>query len=96
MTDTAPGAEPVTDQAPARAAGAPPQLWTTAQVARHLNVDPVTVRRWISSGQLTAVRVGRGWRVDPRTLARTMRRSQPLTTAQVRVRMVNGTDGPDQ
>lgn len=41
----------------------PPELLTVAEVADHLRVDAVTVRRMIARGDFRAVRVGREWRV---------------------------------
>jgi excisionase family DNA binding protein len=49
------------------------RLLTVAEVARALAVSPKTVRRRIASGELAAVRLGRGpkapVRVDPDTVA---------------------------
>ncbi|PRI16816.1 helix-turn-helix domain-containing protein [Mycobacterium shigaense] len=39
-----------------------PSRPTIAQVAEYLNVDPKTVRRYLSSGRL------RGWRTGPRLI----------------------------
>jgi excisionase family DNA binding protein len=39
------------------------QLFTVAQVAEQLNVTAQTIRNWIDSGTLPAVRVGRAFRV---------------------------------
>jgi excisionase family DNA binding protein len=36
----------------------PTEIATVAEVAERLKVDPSTVRRWISSGVLKAVRIG--------------------------------------
>jgi excisionase family DNA binding protein len=36
---------------------------TVAEVARHLRVSNMTVYRLVNSGQLPAVRVGRGYRI---------------------------------
>jgi excisionase family DNA binding protein len=36
---------------------------TVAEVARHLRVSNMTVYRLVNSGQLSAVRVGRGYRI---------------------------------
>lgn len=77
--------EPTPTPTPRAAAAPAVQLWSTAQVARHLSVNVVTVRRWIEAGTLPAVRVGRAWRVDPRQLAVVMRRSQPLANRQAQL-----------
>jgi excisionase family DNA binding protein len=39
------------------------QFLTVAEVARHLRVSNMTVYRLVNSGQLSAVRVGRGYRI---------------------------------
>lgn len=39
-------------------------LLTVGETARLLRVSPITVRRYIKSGRLAAVQVGRGVRVD--------------------------------
>jgi excisionase family DNA binding protein len=36
---------------------------TVAEVARHLRVSNMTVYRLVKSGQLAAVRIGRGYRI---------------------------------
>lgn len=36
---------------------------TVSEVARHLRVSNMTVYRLVNSGQLAAVRVGRGYRI---------------------------------
>jgi excisionase family DNA binding protein len=54
-------ADPSTTQA-----DSPPALgrfYTVAEVARQLRVSNMTVYRLIKSGQLSAVRVGRGYRI---------------------------------
>lgn len=45
----------------------------TDEVARRLGITTRAVRRRIDRGTLRAVRVGRGWRVDPDTIERTTR-----------------------
>lgn len=39
------------------------RFYTVAEVARQLRVSNMTVYRLIKSGQLSAVRVGRGYRI---------------------------------
>ena len=39
------------------------QLLTVSQVAEQLQVTPQTIRNWIDTGVLAAIRVGRGFRV---------------------------------
>jgi excisionase family DNA binding protein len=38
-------------------------FWTAGELAQHLRVDVTTVRRWISSGDLPALRVGKSLRI---------------------------------
>ena len=44
------------------------RLLTIKEVAEHLRVDPKTVRRWISDGQLAAYKLQREWRISDRDL----------------------------
>jgi excisionase family DNA binding protein len=55
----------MSDQAPVPAVGSPLswRFLTVAEVARVLRVSNMTVYRLVSSGQLPAVRVGRGYRI---------------------------------
>ncbi len=47
---------------------------STAEIARELRVHPSTVRLWVSSGRLAAVRAGaRKWRVRSSELQRMLR-----------------------
>ena len=39
------------------------QLFTTEDAAEFLRVHVETVRFWIRTGRLAAVKVGRGWRI---------------------------------
>jgi excisionase family DNA binding protein len=59
------------------------ELLSVAQVAAGLSVDKLTVRRWIASGELDAVRLGRGplarIRVPKMALARFMRTGRGTT-----------------
>jgi excisionase family DNA binding protein len=57
--------------------GSEGDLLTSIEVARRLGVTPVTVRRWVASGALPAVRLGPGplarMRVDVVELERFVR-----------------------
>lgn len=41
---------------------------TVADVAKQLQISEDTVRRWIKSGKLPALKIGKEWRVDPEEL----------------------------
>jgi excisionase family DNA binding protein len=71
----------VTDTGPATGPGTPKEesvatkvslhrLLSTEEVAEILAVTPKTVRRWIASGDLPAVKVHRQWRVRADELER--------------------------
>lgn len=45
---------------------------TVAQVSDELKLHPATVRSWVKSGRLAAVRVGRTWRVRRSDLDRAL------------------------
>jgi len=49
------------------------RLLTTNDVAAYLQVDPNTVYRWCRDGKITAIKVGREWRIDQRDLAEFLR-----------------------
>ncbi|PKP71307.1 MAG: DNA-binding protein [Alphaproteobacteria bacterium HGW-Alphaproteobacteria-5] len=44
------------------------QFQTVRDVADMLKVGEATVRRWIKDGELRAIDIGRGWRIDPEDL----------------------------
>jgi excisionase family DNA binding protein len=43
-------------------------VYTVAEVAAHLQVTTKTVRTWIAERQLTAIHVGREWRIREQDL----------------------------
>lgn len=45
------------------------RLWTVAEVAEHMRVSNMTVYRLIKAGQLSAIRVGKNYRIRGRDLA---------------------------
>lgn len=57
------------------------ELLTVPEVAAQLRVDPATVRRWITSGALTASKPGRDYRVLQADVDALVRRhvTTPLT-----------------
>lgn len=50
------------------------QYMTPKDLARHLQVNVRTVRRWLVNGQIEAVRVGRQWRIPGDAVERWLRR----------------------
>lgn len=46
----------------------PPTMLTVADLAKALQVDPITIRRWIASGKLPAVKLGKSYRIHPDAL----------------------------
>lgn len=54
---------PMTPPALARPVSAPPRFLTVAEVASIMRVSKMTVYRLVHGGELTAVRVGRSFRV---------------------------------
>ncbi len=46
------------------------QLLTLNEAADQLKVSRATLLRWIRSGKITGVKLGRDWRIDPADLAR--------------------------
>lgn len=44
------------------------RLYTVEEAAEHLGVSMVTVGRWLRSGNLRGVKVGRAWRVPESAL----------------------------
>ncbi|RDC71775.1 DNA-binding protein [Rhodovulum sp. 12E13] len=44
------------------------QYRTVREVADLLQVNEVTVRRWIKDGELRAIDIGKGWRIGPEDL----------------------------
>ena len=55
-----------------------PELMTTTAAARALGVTTQTIRRWVNSGQLTAVRSHTGrYRIDAASVE--LLRPQPVT-----------------
>src|SRR5437764_8985964 len=53
----------MSDSSPSRPVSGEDPWLTVPQVSAQLRINPATVRIWIKSGRLAAVRVGREWRV---------------------------------
>lgn len=49
------------------------QFQTVKDVAELLKVGEATVRRWIKDGEMRAIDIGRGWRIDPEDLNQFLR-----------------------
>jgi putative molybdopterin biosynthesis protein len=47
---------------------APPEVWTTDEVASKLKVTRRTVQQWINEGKLKALRIGREFRIEAQEL----------------------------
>ena len=62
-------------------------LMTVQEVAETLRVSPMTVRRYIQSGKLAAVRVGRGVRVEQEAVEQFV---TPIVPSR------NGSEAPDR
>lgn len=52
---------------------APERLMTIPDAAEFLRVSTKTIRRWISSGDLPAAKLGLQWRIRPQDLQRFVR-----------------------
>jgi excisionase family DNA binding protein len=51
----------------------PDRLMTIPDAAEHVRVSVKTIRRWISSGDLPAAKLGLQWRIRPQDLHRFVR-----------------------
>ena len=47
-----------------------PQLLTVPEIAERLRLTEEHTRRLLRSGQLPGVKIGRGWRIEARALAK--------------------------
>jgi excisionase family DNA binding protein len=63
------------------------EFYTVAETARLLRVSPITIRRYIASGELEAVRVGRGVRVHREAIERFVKPLSGLTPRSPRERI---------
>ena len=61
------------DNSPNRPVSGEDPWLTVPQVSAQLRIHPATVRIWIKSGRLAAVRVGREWRVRQSEVDRALR-----------------------
>src|SRR5262245_6565579 len=59
------------------------ELYTVDETARLLRVSPITIRRYIASGELEAVRVGRGVRVHREAIERFVKPLAPQLDTDV-------------
>jgi excisionase family DNA binding protein len=67
---------------------------TVPQVADDLNIHPATVRSWIKTGRLAAVRAGRTWRVRGSDVDRALLMDPSPALTQGRVTPATGTSIP--
>ena len=47
-------------------------MLTIEDIAKHLNISAITVRRYIDNGQIKAVKIGKVWRISQEELDRIM------------------------
>jgi excisionase family DNA binding protein len=59
------------------------KLMTSEEVAEILHVDPVTIRRLISRGDLSAYRIGADYRISPTDLTNYLRRQRVEANAEI-------------
>ncbi len=59
------------------------KLMTSEEVAEILHVDPVTIRRLISRGDLSAYRIGADYRISPMDLANYLQRQRVEANAEI-------------
>lgn len=55
---------------------------TVQELADRLEVAEATVRRWIKTGELRAIDIGKGWRVADADLARFLKARETAPRAQ--------------
>lgn len=58
----------------------PPQptpMLTVGDLARQLQVDPLTIRRWIAAGKLRAVKLGKSYRIHPDAVDELIKDAKP-------------------
>ena len=70
------------DSSPSRPASGEDPWLTVPQVGAQLMIHPATVRIWIKTGRLAAVRVGREWRVRQSEVERALRADASPAYAQ--------------
>lgn len=50
---------------------------TVDEVAKSLQLHPLTIRRWIAEGKLKAVKLGRSYRIHPDAFASLLKDARP-------------------
>jgi excisionase family DNA binding protein len=60
-----------------KGAGMPEQFWTAEELADYLKVGAQTVRAWVRSGKVKAVKFGRSWRIADEELKRIIAEGVP-------------------
>lgn len=56
---------------------APEKMLTVDEVAKSLQLHPLTIRRWIAEGKLKAVKLGRSYRIHPDAFASLLKDAKP-------------------
>lgn len=56
----------------------PSKLLTIPEAADYMSVSSRTVERWIRSGEIPRIKIGKVVRIDPRDLEKTIERSKEI------------------
>lgn len=72
-----------------------PLLWTVAQTGAALNMSPWTIRYYVRTGKLRAVKVGTRIRIDPDDVLRLIEAGRTAET-EVNVRLVRKVASQDR
>ena len=55
----------------------PPKVYSTKELAEMFGRDPETIRRWIKSGYLPAVKIGGSFYIEEETIRQILRGEKP-------------------
>ena len=58
-------------------------LLTLSEAAAHLRISRRTLIRWLQTGRLTGVKIGRDWRIDPTDLDHAIQASKTTRQASL-------------
>ena len=53
-----------------------PEIMTTKEIAEYLRLHQITVCKYAAEGEIPAIRVGRGWRIDKDAIDKWISESQ--------------------